>query len=88
MHYEVMGIALAIRGHNGECDLFQELDQALAETDWRRMAIIQHAFDLISEKRKAVILSDGGSPRVVAHAITIFEQNLRMMLPQVQSKSA
>ena len=29
--YDVMGIALAIRGHLGECTLYRELDAAITE---------------------------------------------------------
>ena len=88
LHYDVMGIALAIRGHAGESGLFQEIDAALSGLDWRRMAIIQNAFDLLSDERQQLIMGDMGDPDEVGQSISVVERALRTMLPANSQRSA
>jgi len=88
LHYDVMGIALAIRGHAGASGLFEEIDAALSGLDWRRMAIIQNAFDMLSEARQAVIMGEMGAPDEVGQSIAVFERTLRTMLPISSQRSA
>ena len=89
LHYDVIGIAMAIRGHLGECTLFMEIDEAVQSLDWRKMAIIQYAFDMLTEERRHEILS--GLPEHDTSAktsIEMFNQVLRTMLPQSQPRIA
>ena len=88
LHYDVMGIALAIRSHTGESGLFQELDAAVSALDWRIMSIVQYAFEMLTSSRQQAILSDMADPEVVGEAITIFERSLRTMMPAEAQRSA
>ena len=88
LHYEVMGIALAIRGHEGESTLYHDLDQAISDTDWRKMAIIQFAFEMLTTQQRTAILSDQTTGDDVVAAIAVFDKHLRSMLPGKASKSA
>lgn len=88
LHYDVMGIALAIRGHMGEDALFRELDRAISALDWRKMAIAQRSFDLLSEERQRHILNEGADHDEVAGSIALFERNMRTMIPAAVPKSA
>ncbi|HEX9841118.1 MAG TPA: hypothetical protein VGC20_00150 [bacterium] len=88
LHYEVMGIALAIRGHAGESGLYQEIDAALTDQDWRKMAIVQHAFEMLSTQRQTLILSEIGDLDEVGRSITLLERGIRMMSPAPSERSA
>ncbi len=88
LHYEVMGIALAIRGHEGESSLYRELDRAIAGLDWRRMAIIQFAFEMLTTNQRSAILSEQATTDEVVRAIAIFGRHLRSMLPGAAGRSA
>ena len=88
LHYDVMGIGLAIRGHTGESGLFQEIDAALSARDWRKMAIIQNAFDMLSAERQELIMGDMRSPDEVMRSIAIFERHLRTMAPVSGQRTA
>jgi hypothetical protein len=88
LHYDIMGIALAIRAHAGESALYQEIDQALTERDWRKMVIIQNAFDMLSAERQQGIMDDLSSKDEVGYSIALFERALRMMLPQQDQRTA
>jgi hypothetical protein len=88
LHYDVMGIALAIRGHAGESGLFQEIDAALTTQDWRKLAMIQNAFELLSIERRQLILGDMGDPDEIGRSIAMFERALRMMTPSSGQRSA
>lgn len=88
LHYDVMGIALAIRGHVGESGLYQEIDAAISALDWRRMAAIQNAFDLLAEHVQALILGEMGDPDEVGRAIAAYERRLRAMLPGAGQRTA
>jgi hypothetical protein len=88
LHYDVMGIALAIRAHTGESGLFQEIDAALTNLDWRTMATIQNAFDLLSSERQQLIMGDMGNPDEVGRSIAIFERALRTLMPRDGQRSA
>jgi hypothetical protein len=88
LHYDVMGIALAIRGHAGPSGLFEEIDAALTDLDWRKLVVIQNAFDLLSTERQQLILGEMGDPDAVGHSITIFERMLRTMAPRGSQRTA
>ena len=88
LHYDVMGIALAIRGHTGDSGLFQELDAALSQRDWRKMAVVQSAFDMLSAQRQQLIMDDMGHPDEVGRSIALFEKSLRMMDPKSDQRTA
>lgn len=88
LHYDVMGIALAIRGHAGENGLYQEIDAALTELDWRKMAIIQHAFEMLSTPRQVLIMSDIGDPDEIGRSIALLERGIRMLSPAPKERSA
>lgn len=88
LHYDVMGIALAIRGHMGEDALFRELDRAISALDWRKMAIAQRSFDLLSEERRRHILNERTDHDEAAGSIALFERNMRTMIPAAVPKSA
>lgn len=88
LHYDLMGIALAVRGHNGEDALFEEIDSAISALDWRRMAVIQYAFDMLSPERRAAIMGDDTNEEVLGLAIRMFSQILRTMLPENAARSA
>jgi hypothetical protein len=81
VYSEVMGIALAIRGHTGDSSLYRELDQALNRQDWRKLAIIQHTFEMLSTRRQAEIMSSFGDPDDLKGALTHFERVLRTFSP-------
>lgn len=88
LHYDVMGIALAIRGHVGESGLFQDIDRALSAQDWRALSIIQYAFEMLTTSRQQAILSDMADPETVGEALNAFERVLRSMLPADVQRSA
>ena len=88
LHYDVMGIALAIRGHTGETGLFQEIDAALSAQDWRKLAIIQNAFDMITPERQELIMGDMRNPDEVMRSISLFERHLRTMDPISDKRTA
>jgi len=88
LHYDVMGIAMAIRGHTGETGLFQEIDEALTGQDWRKMAMIQSAFDVLSPERQQLIMGDMGNPDEVGRSIAMFERALHMMEPASGQRTA
>jgi hypothetical protein len=88
LHFDVMGIALAVRGHLGECALFHEIDAALNELDWRTMAIVQYAFEMLTTQRQQTILLDLADADAVGEAITAFERILHSMLPATQKRPA
>ena len=81
LHYEVMGIALAIRGHEGESSLYNEVDQAISDTDFRKMSIIQYAFEMLPTSRQAQILTESFTDEEVVASIAEFNNHLRTMLP-------
>jgi hypothetical protein len=81
VYSDVMGIAAAIRGHAGETALYRELDQALTRQDWRKLAIIQHTFEMLSTPRQAEIMSSFGDPDDLRRALTHFERVLRTFSP-------
>ncbi len=86
--YDVMGIALAIRGHLGECTLYRELDAAITEQNWRKLAIIQNAFEMLAPERCEIILGDTGHMGEIHGAVAMFEGNLRSMVPHTRSNIA
>lgn len=89
LHYEVMGIALAILGHEGESDFYHELDEALTEPNWGKLAMIQRAYDMLPEARKRQILSDAEEgDEGVEWTISKFKANLHMMSPTGSRKTA
>lgn len=88
LHYEVMGIALAIRGHTGESGLFMQIDVALAHQDWAQLAMIQSAFNLLSDESQALILGDMGEPDAVGRSIAMFERTLYRMDAAQNPRSA
>ena len=79
LHFDVMGIALAIRGHAGDTGLFRDIDEAITQADWRKMTIIQSAFDMLSDQRQQLIMSEMGDPDEVGRSIALFERTLRTM---------
>lgn len=79
LHYDVMGIALAIRGHTGETGLFQHIDAALTGLDWDGMIKIQTAFNMLRSEQQELILGDMGDPDEIGHSIAIFERSLHQM---------
>lgn len=81
LHYEVMGIALAIRGHEGESTLYNEIDQAISDTDFRKMSIIQYAFQTLPSSRQALVLTENYTDEEVLTSIAEFNTHLRSMLP-------
>ena len=86
--YDVMGIALAIRGHLGECMLYRELDAEITEQNWRKLAIIQQAFEMLAPERREIILGDTGHMGGIHGVIAMFEGNLRSMVPHTRSNIA
>lgn len=88
LHYQVMGIALAIRGHEGDSILYHELDEAISGLDWRKLAIIQYAFEMLPTSRQNLILSKDTTDQEVVESIATFNTQLRSMLPRSSSKSA
>ena len=86
--YDVMGIALAIRGHLGECTLYRELDATITEQNWRKLAIIQNAFQMLAPERREIILGDTGYMGEIHSAVAMFEGNLRSMVPHTRSNIA
>ncbi len=88
LHYDVMGIGLAIRGHMGDSALFHEIDQALNELDWRKLVSIQQAFDLLSEARQDLIMGSAGDTMAIERSIVMFEENLRVIAPPVKQHIA
>lgn len=82
LHYEVMGIALAIRGHEGESSLYNELDQAITQMDYRKMSIVQYAFEMLPTSRQSLVLSEHFTDEEVVGAIAEFNTHLRTMLPR------
>lgn len=82
LHYDVMGIALAVRGHVGESGLYRELDEALTGLDWRKMAIVQHAFDMLSTERQQLIMSEMGDPDEIGRSIDLLERGIRLLAPK------
>jgi len=87
LHYDVMGIAMAVRGHLGECALFQEIDAAVQTLDWRKMATIQDAFDMLSERQRDAIMGSGDDSDA-GMAIQVLNQVLRTLVPSVQTRIA
>ena len=81
LHYEVMGIALAIRGHEGESTLYHEIDQAISDTDFRKMSIIQYAFEMLPSSRQSHVLTENFTDENVVSSIAEFNAHLRAMLP-------
>ena len=81
LHHEVMGIALAIRGHEGESSLYNEIDQAISNTDFRKMSIIQYAFQTMPSSRQALVLTENFTDEEVTASIAEFNNHLRTMLP-------
>ena len=76
-----MGIALAIRGHEGESSLYNEIDQAISNTDFRKMSIIQYAFQTMPSSRQALVLTENFTDEEVTASIAEFNNHLRTMLP-------
>ncbi len=88
LHYEVMGIALAIRGHEGESTLYRELDQTISDLDFRKMAIVQYAFEMLPTSRQNLIMTENYTDEEVVGAIAEFNKHLRAMLPRKSAASA
>jgi hypothetical protein len=88
LHYDVMGIALAVRFHAGESGLFKEIDAALSELDWRKMAIIENAFDMLSTQRQELLMGEMGDTDEIGRTITLLERGIRMMSPEPSQRTA
>jgi len=89
LHYEVMGIALAILGHEGEGETYKELDEALSGPHWGKLGLIQRAFDMLPPERKRQILSNTDQDsEAVAGSIAKFKANFQMMSSREGRKTA
>ena len=58
LHYDIMGVGLAVRGHAGECELYRFIDAALTALDWERMLVIRRGLALLPQHQQEDILSD------------------------------
>ena len=79
LHYDVMGIALAIRGHEGESDLFRIIDEALTSQNWVILSRVKRGFDLLSREMQADLMSDESDPGEAAIAIRRLERYARKL---------
>ncbi len=75
--YGVMGIALAIWGALGECDLFREIDRALDRCDEPALRIFENAFHSLPAEAQDIINSGEEKPEALQIAIAQFERALR-----------
>lgn len=88
LHYEIMGIALAVRGHAGEGWLYARLDTALRELDWPGLEQAKRAFDMLPENMRNDILDDRTPEDIAGTAIRRYERYLRAMLLHRGEQSA
>lgn len=88
LHYDIMGVGLAVRGHAGECELYRFIDEALTALDWERMLVIRRGLALLPQHQQEDILSDDVAADAAASAIRRLERYVRAMSGALRQPAA
>lgn len=73
IHYQAMGIHLALNNHKRDSHLCRALEEAIGNQDWTTLQVIQSCFNALDARDRALILSGIGHPQRIANAIAHLE---------------
>ncbi|MEE8433566.1 MAG: hypothetical protein V3S64_02145 [bacterium] len=76
IHYNVMGIGLAVLARKKDSHLFKILDEALTTLDWVSLHKIGISFATLSGRDQAMILIGGENPVRLCDAISRLEMKV------------
>lgn len=76
IHYEVMGIGLAVLACKKDSHLFNILDEALTALDWVSLHKIGASFETLSGRDQAMILTCIENPARLGEAISRLEMKV------------
>ena len=88
LHYDVMGIGLAVRAIEGEGPLFALIDQALSQKNERLMKAVFNAFNMLNENQRQHIMNGTGDESTLSMNLARMERYIRVINSGADVKSA
>ena len=87
LYNDVMGIALAVWGHNGDCDVFRIMDGALDDFNLGQLAFIKEAFGMMPKTQQRDVMGDIKTIRTES-AIARMSENIAMLTKSREARTA
>ena len=88
LHYDVMGIGLAVRTIEGEGPLFALIDTALTSKNERQMKAILNAFNMLTSDQRLQVMEGIGDESTLLLYLARMERYIRVIGSGAEVKSA